>query len=142
MAVKVGTGSAITSTTSQFKPGNQWAYKPGQNIHTQGRSKGARDRLTHAFIEALQADFDRKGRSAIRHARLTNPTGYLLVVARLVPKEMIIRRSPLDDIPDDVLEALGNVIRSLEAGIGLDRPVLEGGASPVATPAGSKNGAA
>lgn len=131
------------SIATQFRPGNPHVYAKGQNIHTQGRSKGARDRLTHAFIEALQKDFDLKGRSAIRHARLTNPTGYLAVVARLVPKEMILRRSPLDDIPDDVLEALGNVIRSLEAGmVRHDRPTFDGDSTPAPAPDGPEDGAA
>ena len=40
-----------------FKPGNTAGFKPGQG----GRQRGAKNRLSHAFLSELAADFEKFG---------------------------------------------------------------------------------
>jgi hypothetical protein len=62
-------------------------WKPGQSGNPKGRPKGARNRLSTAFLEALEADFDEYGVEAIKAVRETKPEVYVKIVADLLPKE-------------------------------------------------------
>ena len=55
-----------------------------------GRQKGARDRLTAAFLEALADSFEKHGKAAIEKVRKEDPASYVRIVAGLVPKELEI----------------------------------------------------
>lgn len=64
---------------TQFKPGN-----PGGP----GRPKGARNKLSEAFIQALADDFDKSGVEAIENVREKQPAQYLNVIGKLMPRLM------------------------------------------------------
>jgi hypothetical protein len=77
-----------------------------------GRQKGARDRLSAAFLTALANTFeelndkgDSKGLDALRKVRDEDPAAYARVVASLLPKEVEIKR-PLDELSDEDLAYL------------------------------------
>ena len=53
---------------------------------TGGRKPGARNKLSHAFLEAFAADFEAHGVEAIRIVRMERPAEYLKVAAYLMPK--------------------------------------------------------
>jgi hypothetical protein len=72
---------------------------------TGGRAKGARNKLSMAFVEALAKEFDAHGEEAIRIMRKENPADFLKIVAAIVPKEFEITDSRLNDIPDAELDA-------------------------------------
>jgi len=61
-------------------------FKPGQSGNPAGRPKGARQKLSTAFIEALASDFDHHGLGVIEKVREEAPVSYLNLVADLVPK--------------------------------------------------------
>lgn len=63
----------------QFKPGG-----PGGP----GRPKGARSRLGEAFLNAVLADFEANGVSAIKKVREEDPSTYMRVIAGILPKEL------------------------------------------------------
>ncbi len=79
-----------------------------------GRPSRARDRLRHNFIFALAEDFATNGVKAIELARLQDPLGYVKVCASLMPKEVELTR-PLDDIPDEQLDAAVIAVRAIFA---------------------------
>jgi Lon protease-like protein len=76
------------------------ADRPGR-----AKQKGARDRLTADFLDAMANSFEKHGKAAIEEVRTKDPATYLRVVAALVPKEIQLSR-PLDAVPDEKLAEL------------------------------------
>ena len=73
---------------------------------TGGRAKGARNKISAAFLEALAADFEEHGEAAIKLMRLEKPAEYVKVVASVLPKEFEITENRLMEIDDDTLDIL------------------------------------
>jgi len=71
---------------------------------TGGRTKGAKNRLSHAFLTALAEDFEQHGIEALKIARIEKPVEYIKVVAGLMPKEFEIMDSRLADLSDEELD--------------------------------------
>ena len=71
---------------------------------TGGRAKGARNKLSHAFLTALAEDFEAHGIETLKIARLERPVEYIKVVAALMPKELEIMDSHLADLSDEELD--------------------------------------
>jgi hypothetical protein len=69
---------ANPNPTTRFAPGNQYG----------GRTKGARQRISDRFLAELSADFDEHAGVAIRTMRETDNSGYMNMVARLLPKQL------------------------------------------------------
>lgn len=83
-----------------------------------GRSKGSRNKLGEAFVEALHDDFDKHGIAAIETVRTEKPDQYLKVIASILPKDLNVNVNQMDNLSDDELRQR---IRSLESVI---RPFL------------------
>ena len=71
---------------------------------TGGRAKGAKNRLSHAFLTALAEDFELHGIDALRITRTERPAEYIKIVAGLMPKELEIMDSRLTDLSDEELD--------------------------------------
>src|SRR5271154_5841440 len=54
-----------------------------------GRRKGARNKLTELFLDAIADDFTEHGAEAIAKVRTDDPATYLKIVGSLVPRELI-----------------------------------------------------
>jgi hypothetical protein len=52
-----------------------------------GRAKGAKNRLSHAFLTALAEDFEQHSVEALKIARVEKPVECIRIVADLMPKE-------------------------------------------------------
>jgi hypothetical protein len=67
-----------------------------------GRRKGARNKLTERFLDAIADDFTEHGAEAIAKVRADDPATYLKIVGSLVPRELIMQReeSPAIDYAD------------------------------------------
>ena len=88
------------------------ADRPGR-----AKQKGARDRLSACFLQALADDFEAHGRAAIRTVGETDPAAYLRVVASILPKEIEMERRSFDSFSDEELEAVIQIAReAVEAG--------------------------
>jgi hypothetical protein len=82
-----GTKKKQSSDNTEKKLRNLTPFKPGQSGNPKGRPKGARNRLSTQFLEALEADFNQFGPQAIALVRERKPDIYIRVVAGLLPKE-------------------------------------------------------
>lgn len=89
------------------------AWQPGQSGNPKGRTKGARNKLGEAFLDALQADFAEHGVAAIQKVRTDRPHEYLKVVASILPKELNVNQNALGDMTDDELVGLIDGVRAV-----------------------------
>ena len=80
-------------------------FEPGR-AKTGGRAKGARNKLSVAFLQAFAADFEEHGAEVIRIMRVESPTDYVKAAVHLMPKEFEITENKLLEIPDHELDAL------------------------------------
>ncbi len=72
-----------------------------------GRPKGSRNKLGEQFLEALAQDFAEHGQAAIVACREERPTDYVKVEACLLPKELLVRKDPVDELTDqEIADAL------------------------------------
>src|SRR4051812_164424 len=86
-------------------------YKPGQSGNPGGKAVGTRNKVQTAFLNALCEDFEVNGMGAIIAARVTDPVGYVKIVAGLLPKQ-VEETKPLDDLNDAELHAAIALLRS------------------------------
>ncbi len=97
---------------------------PGYTANPHGRMPGSRNRLSEAFIAALCADFEEHGAEAIAEMRLTDPSGYVKVVAALQPKG--VQAEVKDDIDHMSLDELRDtVVNDLVALADIDETMLQ-----------------
>lgn len=78
-------------------------FKPGQVANPAGRPKGARNKLGEAFLQDMLADWEEHGKEVIEAVRVDKPDQYLKVVASVLPKELNVKVSELDELTDDQL---------------------------------------
>jgi hypothetical protein len=95
-------------TPKNLKP----AWEAGASPNPGGKPVGARNRLQGRFIAALADDFDRHGAAAVAAMREKDPSGYIRVIASLMPKEVEIGRV-LEGLTDDELAAGISVLLAL-----------------------------
>ncbi len=86
-----------------------------------GRPKGSRNRLGEQFLETLAQDFAVHGQQAIVDCREEKPTEYVKVVAGLLPKELLVRKDPVDEMSDKEISDALDILRGIVAGDG-ERP--------------------
>lgn len=88
-------------------------FLPGQSGNPAGRPKGSRNKFAEAFITDLARDWEKSGSAAIEKVRTEDPSTYLRVAASIIPKELIVDKSPLGDLSDDELANLLEAVRGL-----------------------------
>ena len=81
------------------------AFEAGRT-KTGGRARGARNKISTAFLDALAADFEQHGEAAIKLMRIEKPVEYVKVVASILPKEFEITENRLMEIDDDTLDIM------------------------------------
>lgn len=69
-----------------------------------GRPKGSRNKLGEAFLADMLADWEEHGIAVIQTVRAEKPDQYLKVVASVLPKELNVRVSDLDELSDEELD--------------------------------------
>ena len=108
-------------------------FTPGSG----GRTPGSRNRLTGDFLQALADDFAEFGAGAIRIVRAERPDRYLQIVAGILPKELALTNSGLEEFTDAELREAVETIRQLR--IDQDRERTIGAFEAETTPSGSRH---
>jgi len=93
------------AATARAVPKQLTPFKPGQSGNPAGRPKGSRNKLGEDFLNALQADFSAHGVKAIETVREERPHEYLKVIAGILPKELNVKTSSVEELSDDELAA-------------------------------------
>ena len=83
-----------------------------------GRPKGSRNKLGEQFLEGLAQDFAMHGKAAIVACREEKPTEYVKVVASLLPKELLVRKDPVDEMSNEEIADALDILRGIVAGGG------------------------
>lgn len=112
--------------TTRKLPPVETRFKPGQSGNPGGYAKGVRNRISGKFLHALAEDFEANGKDAIARCREEDPTGYVKVVAGLLPKEVDLGINRLEEMStDDIIAAVGALRSYLATGAaseGTDSP--------------------
>lgn len=104
-------GEDTPEKTTALRP----AWKPGQSGNPKGRPKGARSRLSEDFLKAVQQDFEKHGVATVEKVRERRPHEYLRIVASIVPKELNVTTTRMEELSDDELSDAIAVLRSVIA---------------------------
>ena len=95
------------------KPPLHTRFGPGVTGNPGGKPTKARNRLQGDFLRILAEDFSTHGKSAIIEMREKKPAEYVKVCASLMPKEIEVSTTQLDDMSDDQLEATLLAMRTI-----------------------------
>jgi hypothetical protein len=69
------------------------------------KQKGARDRLSAAFLTDFADDYDANGKAVIETVRGQDPVAYMRLAAALLPTKVEISESPFDGLTEEQLDA-------------------------------------
>jgi hypothetical protein len=102
---------------SETKPKGNPAWIPGVSGNPNGRPKGSRNKLAEDFVKALADDFKTHGVAAVAKVRTEKPDVYVRVIAQLLPKDVRVQHTILDDLSamsdEDLHELAGRLEREL-----------------------------
>lgn len=94
-------------------------FKPGQSGNPAGRPKGARSKLSEAFVADVYENWLANGPSTLEQVRVDKPEVYVKVVASILPQQLHVTVSELDELTDDQLDQrIDALARALKLEIG------------------------
>ena len=89
--------------------------KPGQTLNPGGRPKGSRNRLQGDFMWELAESFAKHGKSAIEAVIKDKPHEFLKICESLMPKEVEVTTTVLDEMSLEQLEESLATLKRLQA---------------------------
>ena len=83
--------------------------------HARNRPVGLGQAAAKRFIDALAADLESSCADVIKEIREDKPYDYFRIVVSLLPKELSIENSNIEEMTDEELADILNTVRSLTA---------------------------
>jgi hypothetical protein len=115
----------VTNQPSRIHSHNKEKLMP----HARNRPVGLGQAAAKRFIDALAADLESNCADVIKEIRQDKPYDYFRIVVSLLPKELSIENSNIEEMTDEELADILNTVRSLTA-TRLATSPGEGGESP------------
>jgi hypothetical protein len=81
------------------------ATNPGR-----AKQKGARDRLSAAFLTDFADDYDAHGKAVIETVRGQDPIAYMRIAAALLPTKVEVSEDPITALSDEDLDHLRTLL--------------------------------
>lgn len=107
----------------QLKP---FQWKPGQSGNPKGRPQNAKQILSDRFLADMLSAWEAKGKDAIDRVIQDRPHEFIKAVAAIVPKDIHVKTSVVQELSDDDLAAALFALRSAtalaDAGSGSETP--------------------
>ena len=88
-----------------LNPATRFGASGGTGNPSRAKQKGARDRLSAAFLNDFADDYDANGKAVIETVRGKDPVAYMRLAAALLPTKVEITESPFDGLSDEQLSA-------------------------------------
>lgn len=108
-------------------------FPPGKSGNYAGRPLSARTKFSRELIEAFAHDWHAHGPEVLVRVRGENPTAYLTIAAKLVPKELLLQlERPVEQLSDTELAAAAKAERDVSVLILAKVRALPGGGDLVA----------
>jgi hypothetical protein len=93
----------------QLKP---FQWKAGQSGNPKGRPANAKQKLSDSFLADMLAAWQEKGKDAIDRVIAERPHEFIKAVGAIVPKDINVKTSVMDDLTDDDVASLLIAVRS------------------------------
>jgi len=114
MAEKAKLATATTEK-KQRSLANLKPFQPGQSGNPAGRAKGSRHKLGEAFIQDMYAAWETQGKAAIDRVIKDRPHEFIKSVASILPKEIEVKTTTVQELSDDDIAAALIALRSVGA---------------------------
>jgi hypothetical protein len=112
----------------RFQKGNNASNGMG------GRPLGSRTKLCKRLLEDLFADWQEGGQAAIKMMRIENPSGYVKMMASILPRELLFESGAVTELDDNALDRIDEFL------VGLHQQIIEGKeVQMLLVPPGAKN---
>ena len=82
----------------------------GSGNPSRAKQKGARDRLSAAFLNDFADDYDAHGKAVIETVRGQDPIAYMRIAAALLPTKVEITEDPITALSDEDLDHLRTLL--------------------------------
>lgn len=122
---KDGEKVATTAKTppKQLEP---FQWKPGQSGNPKGRPQNAKQKLSDSFLADMLTAWEARGKEAIEKVINERPHEFIKAVAAIVPKDINVKTSTVQELSDDeliaALAALRSAVALAGAGSGSEAP--------------------